>query len=113
MAKKIKRVHRGRDFWAKTVEDYVASGLSQAAFARKKRLKPTTLGRWVKLLGRHPAPLVGSELIEIVAAPREPLQQPRVPTGTTRLHVGGATVEFSDLPPVPYLAELLRTVSTC
>ena len=111
MAKKKKYVRRGRAFWAKTVEDFAESGETLAAFARKKSLKPTTLGRWVRMLGpEKKEALVRSELIEIVSSTSA---HPQMTTGPTRLQVGGAAVEFSDLPPVPYIAELLRAVSTC
>jgi len=111
MDKKKKYVHRGRAFWAKTVEEFTKSGQTLAAFARDKGLKPTTLGRWVRMFGpKSEEEVVRSELIEIVSSPPA---QPQMTTVPTRLQVGGAAVEFCDLPPVPYLAELLRSVSTC
>jgi transposase-like protein len=110
MSKKKTHVHRGRAFWENAVREFVASGQSQAEFARARGLAPSTLGRWAKLLGPEEEAVVRSELIEIVSTPPAQLQ---MTMGTARLQVGGAAVEFSDLPPVPYMAELLRAVSTC
>lgn len=113
--KKRHLVHRGRAFWSEAVRELASSGQSQAEFAQEHGLAPSTLGRWARLLEPEEEAVVRSELIEIVASPPEHLQLCPVTTGTgtTRLHIGGATVEFSSLPPVPYMAELLLAVSTC
>ena len=111
MERKARQVRRSRAFWKKTVEEFAASGQSQNAFAQSKGLKQTTLGRWLRKLGLpKEAALVRSDLIEIVTSPPE---QSKVVIGTTRLRVGGATVEFSELPPVAYVASLLREVASC
>ncbi len=110
MSKKQRRIHRGWTFWKDTVAEFEESGLTQGAFARSNGLKPSTLGRWVKKLGsRNDEALVQAEFIEVVSSSKE---HSLVPV-SMRLHVGGAAVEFSALPPVPYMAELLRAVATC
>jgi transposase-like protein len=105
-----KQIHRGRTFWEKTVREFTESGKTQAAFAREKGLKQTTFGRWVRLLRPKQEVLIASELIEIVSSPPERFQRAE---GETKLKVGAATVEFSDLPPLPYLTALLREVCSC
>lgn len=111
MKKRGKQTHRGRKFWEKTVLEFSKSGETQAAFARRKNLKQTTFGRWVRLLRpKKEEAIIHSELIEIVSPPPERFHSTSVPT---RLLVGAATVEFSELPPLPYMTSLLREVGSC
>jgi len=106
--KKVKRIHRGRAFWEATVAEFNRSGLSQGAFARMKKLKPSTLGRWIKKLDSQEAS-APSQFMEVVASPVETSWS----AVATRVRVGSAAVEFSDLPPMSYVAGLLREVATC
>ena len=111
MAKRCKQIRRGRAIWKKIVEEFAESGESQSEFARQKGLKQTTLCRWVRQLGpKKETALIRSELIEIVPSPPEHMQ---MTSGPTRLSIGAATLEFSELPPVQYMSSLLREVGSC
>ena len=108
----MKYKQRGRAFWEATVKEFMASDLSQRDFSESRGLNRNTLKDWLKRLdaNRNEA-LVETEFIEIVSTSPEisyaPMSMPM------RLHLDGAVVEFSDLPPVKYVAELLREVTIC
>lgn len=106
MAKR-KRIHRGRAFWEDAVAKYEASGVSQAAFARSIEVNPNSLNNWIVRF-RKESTQDALQFVEVV-----PLSVP-APTGptATRIMVRDVAIEFCDLPPVTYVAALLREVAT-
>lgn len=101
---------RGEAYWAEKVSEFESSGLGVRAFARSRGLKLSTFGNWRnKIREKQNEALIEVEFIEVVSSSPGISWTPM----TARLHVGGAAVEFSDLPPVRYMAELLRAVTTC
>ena len=101
--------HRGEAYWEEKVAEFESSGLGVRAFARSRGLKLSTFGNWRnKIREKQNEALIEAEFIEVVSSPPDSWTPM-----TARLHVGGAAVEFSDLPPVRYMAELLRSVTTC
>ena len=109
MARKQRREYRSREFWEATVGEFSASGLSQRAFAQDKGVKTGTLANWVKKIRQPEQALIQPQFIEVVSSP---VKQSSTPTAT-RLLIGDVAVEFSDLPPVRYVADLLREVTAC
>jgi transposase-like protein len=116
MAKKTKRMHRSRAFWVDVVAEFKGSGMTQADFARDIKVNATTLNNWIKRLEREKTGVaVTPQFIEVVSAPKVPAVNVN---GTdlqvmTRLLVGDVALEFSALPPVTYVSQLLREVSRC
>jgi hypothetical protein len=103
-----KRIVRSRAFWVDVVAEYERSGLSLGAFARETGLKPTTLNRWIKRVRPvQPKP----EFVELLASVVAPCGEPVGGAITSRLVFGCAALEFSELPPVGYIAALLREVA--
>ncbi len=104
--------HHGEAYWEEKVAEFERSGLGVRAFARSRGLKLSTFGNWRnKIREKKNDALINAEFIEIVSTSPE---HTRAPISTpARLHVGGAVLEFSDLPSVNYVAALLREVTTC
>lgn len=101
---KRKRIHHSRAFWKDVVAKFHASGLSQAAFARDIKVNPMTLNKEVHTVATP-------QFIEVVPSRTASSRTPTWPTAT-RIVVGDVAVEFCDLPPVAYVAALLREVAT-
>ncbi len=105
-----KRIIRSRAFWEDVVAEYKRSGLTQGAFARDTGLNASTLNQWIKRLEREES--VQPEFVEVVAAVVDAVRPaPVAPQTPTRLVLGHAALEFADLPPVGYVAALLREVA--
>jgi hypothetical protein len=59
-----------REFWARHVKNWRASGLTQAQYCRQRRLQKGTLGYWASTLNRSKA--TGSALVEVGRAEVQP-----------------------------------------
>ena len=59
-----------REFWARHVKAWRASGLTQAHYCRRHRLPKGTLGYWASTLNRLNVP--GSALVEVGRAEVKP-----------------------------------------
>ncbi len=60
----------GREFWAKHVESWRVSGLTQAQYCRRHRLLKGTLGYWSSTLSERTR--AASTLVEVGRAPVRP-----------------------------------------
>ena len=99
---------RSQAFWQATVSDFENSGLSQSAFARQHDFTLSTLSRWIRKLAQpEHLELAQPQFVQVVPAQA---QEPEALDVRTRLTVGHATLEFSQLPPAEFLAKLLRAV---
>ena len=108
---KTKRIHHSRAFWKDVVPEFLASGMSQAAFARDIKVNPTTLNNWIMKLRKESDDSEATpHFIEVVPSRAASFTAPAAPTAT-RIVVGGVALEFCDLPPVAYVAALLREVA--
>lgn len=107
MAKR-KRIYRSRVFWEDVVAKYEVSGMSQAAFARSIKVNPNSLNNWIVRFRKESAQNA-LQFVEVVPSPSVPCTAPTGPTAT-RIVVKDVAVEFCDLPPVTYVAALLREV---
>jgi len=56
-----------REFWARHVKGWRASGLTQTQYCRRHRLQKGTLGYWASTLNKSKAS--GSALVEVGRAP--------------------------------------------
>jgi len=98
----MKQAKRSEEQWRDIVDEFRASGLSQAAFARKKTIAPTTLHTRVAKSSRVAKAV---RFVEVVASEGARGSESK-PTAT--LVVGGTRVEFSEYPAASYMVELLR-----
>lgn len=108
-----RRVYRGRKFWARTVQDWEASGKSQRQFAESRGISPSTLSKWAKLFGERAA---DSPPVPALAEPAfvEVTALPTAPDGAVgadpalRLRFGDVVAEFPQLPLPVYLAAVVQ-----
>ena len=76
------RKSKGRDYWARHVKAYEASGLSKAEYARRHDLAPNTLYNWKLKLSRESmsaqktsfVPVQVEQACEYLPLQREPIQ---------------------------------------
>lgn len=122
----MKQPKRSEEQWRDIVDEFRASGLSQAAFARKNAIAPTTLHTRVAKSSRvaEDSPVVEDSrvakdssvakdsrvakavrFVEVVASEGARGRESK-PTAT--LVVGGTRVEFGECPTARYMVELLR-----
>jgi hypothetical protein len=93
MAKKSER----EKYWEKELERFRGSGLSKAAFSRRRGYSAWSLTLWERRLGQERA---GFAPVVVRAA--------EVRQELVRIRFGGMEVE--GIPPAAWLAELLKTV---
>jgi hypothetical protein len=62
-----------REFWARHVRSWRASGLTQKAYCARRRLAKGSLGYWASTLGRRKAAV--TDLVEIRRAEVKPQQR--------------------------------------
>ena len=100
----MKRKHRGREFWEKTVIEFQQSSLAHEAFVEQKELKLSTFRRWFYQLRNSQKQ--ATQFVELTAA-----TPTAVVTSKTRLHlVEGVCLEFEQPPTPSYLAEVLQAI---
>ena len=97
----VKRKRRSRAEWIRICEAHDASGETTAAFARRHRLNPGTLGWWRSKLHREGAvSRQSATFVEVVTdSPEQRLR--------AVVRVGAVAIEFIEgAPPASWVAEL-------
>lgn len=103
---------RGRAFWSPLVAEYEASPCAHEEFAARRGVHVATFRSWLYRLRRERMPRaapadssvtgprpVAARFVELSASPT---RRPCV------VRVGDAEIEFAELPPAGYLADLVR-----
>ena len=100
LAKRSTAAHR-----AKVVEEFWASGLKQAEFARSTGIKLGTLQGWIysRASGRRAPDTVG-RFIEVAA--------PATNAAALVVRVGSTSLELAELPPPTWVADMLTALAS-
>lgn len=96
--------HRGRNFWRSLVKEYEASEQSREAFAKSRRIKPSTFQYWLYKIRRERSTKLASPFVEIDI-------QPTQANGQVRLEFpSGAILVFDRAPSFDELSAIIKTL---
>lgn len=100
----MRTARRSKQQWRDLVAEFEAGGLTQQAFARRKRVNLGSLRNWIYKFRKEQ---VVPGFVEVVRGPRpDAWSHPSV-----ALSVGRVRVEFTENPSAGYLAEFVSGIN--